>query len=602
MSIIALIRRHDALRGLPRWLVMMIAAATASLGLITYAAARRQELAPEILIALAWFFVTLFFLTDRDRRRCAAFDLTLPIPARRIWLAHVTAVTIAGMVSLAIIVGIISGALRLLDRIDAGLVDSVLGVSGLLQLPAGLLLLVAWRESSWRDRAGDEVGKRYWPGSLFQVLVVLALVLLLSQRPPASALLLLAPALILLTRTWRGLPAVITLEAPGATAGMRQPLARPASFDTEGGVHGGLLLAVTVLTGTAKHFAALLFGYLFLLFFGAVLGGLFPDLLPIRLTFLPITVYMIFAMVGKPLQLLAPFDALPVSRQRLLAILMLPCVLLLSVGYVIGETTHRLGGFRQERLRVLQAEEADMLVVPTFVCEIARDGAPPPAVAPWGESHQVWSAPLAKGLDARIYSPFSAPSGCSPEFFAWQLARAVEAVYGVALPDEELQRRYLRVDGAGALRVRSEMVLGENRIAIREHYPDLRSKRSAPWFLILLGLATLLSLVLLPPYFSGFRAAHSDTRRNVAFGVILVLVMVVHLGVYALLMAGVIQDYLLSGGVELLARHLDSTIPGARIYFGLILVLVAAAAWRWAARSFERAELTPKRRGSFLDP
>ena len=602
MSILALIRRHDALRGLPRWLVMMLAAATASLGLITYAAARRQALEPELLIALAWLFVSLFFVTDRDRRRCTALDLTLPIPSRRIWLAHVAAVTLAGLFSLLLIVGIIDGALRVLDDFGADFVDSLFAVSGLWQLPAGLLLLVAWRESAWKDRTGDATGKRYWPQGLLQAGLILALILLLSKRPPATALLLLVPALILLARTWRHLPAVISLEAPGRASDARRPLARPAAFDTSGGAPGQLLLGGAVLVGTAKHAAALALGYLFLIFFGAVLGGLFPDLLEIRLSFLPITIYMIFALVGKPLQMLAPFDALPVSRQRLLGLLLLPCILLLGLGFLVGEVKHRLDDPHPEALRVLYAEQGDMLVVPIAVCEIDWRGAPPAATAPWGERHEVWSAPLVKGSRARIYSPFSAPSGCSPEFFAWQLARAGEAVYGVELSAEELQRRFLQVDATGNLRVREEMIAGEDGIALSAAYPDLRARRGAPWFAISLGLSTMITLLLLPAYFRGFRAGLSEVRRNTAFAVILVALISLHLGVYALLMAGIIQDYVLAAGVEILARQGEEAIPGGRFLFMLVVVLATAGAWSLAVRSFEKTELTPKRQGACLMP
>jgi hypothetical protein len=590
MSMLALIRRHDVIRGLPRWLTILTAGATALLGLITYSAARGLTTAPELLIALIWLFAASYVLGGQDRRRCGDLEATLPIPARRLWLANLAALLTAGLISLALIIGLSSGALRLLDGLERGLVRPFPEPRDLLLLSSGFLLLLAWRESDHRDRPAN------WTDGLFQLVVILALILVLTSRPTASFLLLLLPALLLLWRSWRSLPAAFEARRPARGVRTSPPRIGTAAggFETGGGAPPLLLQTSTLLLATAKHPAALVLGYGFLFGFGLLLGGIYTDLVKIRLTFLPITAYLIVTLMGKPLQLLGSFDSLPLSRRRMLGLLLLPCVGLLGLGFLAGDLGARHGGSDRERIRFLRTEEADLLVVPGAVCELAFDGLAPPAESPWGESHPVWSAEIMKGSRVRIYSPFSAPAGSSPRFFAWQLSRAAKAVYGVDLDPETLQERFLEHNAAGALRIREEQVLADEFIALVAQYPELRPLRGAPWFPLLIGLATLAALLLMPPYLRSFRAGLKDSRRNVALFTMLGGLLLLHLGVFSLLMAGLVQDFLLGDVVEILFRGIETAWPAARLGFWLVMILSLAGAWRIALRAFARAELPAK--------
>ncbi len=587
MSILALIWRHDAIRGLPRWLMILTAGATLLLGIITYSAARGMTPAFDLPLALTWLFASSHVLIGRDRRRCGELEATLPISARRLWLAHLAALLAADLISLILIVGLSFGVLGFLQGLEEGLARPFPTASDLLLLVSGFLLLLAWRESDHGIRPVTRVG------GLLQLATILALILVLAQRPAASFLLLLLPAIVLFWRSWRGLPAVFESRRRG-----RPRSARPertgtaaAGFETGGGAPAPIIQSMTLLFTTAKHPAALLLGYGFLFGFGMVQGGISADLMNIRLNYVPMTAYMILAMTAKPLQILGPFEALPLSRRRMLAILLLPCLGLLSLGYLAGRIGAEPGS---DRIRYLRTEEADLLVVPRSACELAWDGIAPPIESPWGESHPVWSSELVKGSSVRIYSPFSAPAGSSPRYFAWQLSRAAKAIYGVDLDQDELRRRFLERDTSGALRIRAERCRDGEFIALSAEYDGLRPVRGAPWFPLLIGLATLVSLLLLPPYLRSFRANLSDGRRNLAFAVMLTGLIVVHLGVYVLLMTGLIQDYLLSGVVEILARRIEVVWPAARFGFWFLMILSLAGAWRLALRSFSRAELPAK--------
>lgn len=166
-------------------------------------------------------------------------------------------------------------------------------------------------------------------------------------------------------------------------------------------------------------------------------------------------------------------------------------------------------------------------------------------------------------------------------------------MHGVAIPAAELSQRYLIHDGDGALRVREADLTGCCHLALHADYPELTTPRGAPWFPLLIGLATVATLLLLRFYFRSFRVNLSGARRNLYLFGILAVLLLLHLGVYSLLMMGVVNDYVLSGGFEILSRKAEAALPGARILFWMMVLLGTAGAWRLALRGFERAELEP---------
>jgi adenosylhomocysteine nucleosidase len=50
---------------------------------------------------LIWFSISPFLIFGKARERCHALDLALPIPARRLWLAHVSVLILLGLAFLA---------------------------------------------------------------------------------------------------------------------------------------------------------------------------------------------------------------------------------------------------------------------------------------------------------------------------------------------------------------------------------------------------------------------------------------------------------------------------------------------------------------------
>ncbi len=587
---LSLIRRHSAIRGLTRWLMLMAAGATMLLGVVTYAGTRDRLLDPQYLLAYAWLFTGLIFMLGHDRRRCSAFDLTLPLTSRQIWLAHLAAVLSIGFLSLAVIGGITAGLLALLGRAGSPLSRPDVGLAGLLLLPAGLVLLVSLREMFWRNRGGLATAGQNRIVSLLQLIGILGLILILSRYGLWTVLLLLLPSLFLFRRVWLSLPAGIGLEEDGGSSGSRAPLSRPSDLDIDGGLPRSILLWISVVRSTAKNGPALLLGNGFIVFFGMMLGGL-PMIFggqPVLL--LPFTVYILFALVAKPLQMLGMYASLPISRERLLVMLLLPGMIFLSFGYCVGKISAAILGKQTDLIGIVREDDGDRLRVPTAICELTR-GELPSVTAPWHESHEAQRKTIIGGTD--IYSPFSTPVGCSEEYFAWQLGRAMEAVYGVTITAEELQHRYLTTDEQGALRVREDQLAEKLAITLVDDYPELRKRSWAPWYLVLVGGAGLATLLLLPWYLGRFRALHSDSSRNRRMIVVLALLIMAHSAAYAFLSGKGAEA--LTGSLEIVSRTAGNTVPGASWIFLLLMAGAISVAWRWALRSFAVAELPTRR-------
>jgi len=177
----------------------------------------------------------------------------------------------------------------------------------------------------------------------------------------------------------------------------------------------------------------------------------------VQLTYVILTAYMLFSYIWAPMSQLYLIDALPIRRRHLFALITLPSFVALLLGYGAGRVGFSfvdsgrplIAYDRTEWPRLCPPNRAThpLLRVPGEFCRIAWDGRPPDITAPWGESHAALNFPVFKGSRAVVYSPFHTPEGCSQDFAAWQIGRAVEAVYGKSLPLGEVKERYLAGGG-----------------------------------------------------------------------------------------------------------------------------------------------------------
>jgi len=258
----------------------------------------------------------------------------------------------------------------------------------------------------------------------------------------------------------------------------------------------------------------------------------------------------------------------------------------LAVGYGAGrvalEYLDRAQPKPLDLIRLIQDREDGnfYLWVPYDAVKIAWDGRVPDAEAPWGESHKAWSRQLIFASPARMYSPYSTPPGSSVDFVAWQMSRAVEAVYGETIPPDELKERYLRERTAGGAALIPE------RLHLAADYSRLRPIRAAgPVFPVVLGLSFALWMLSLAVYFQAFRAGVSNGKR-IATGFGLLALMM--LGWLAVLFGPIVR--IVDGGafnfvLTVVVRNAgESAAATAAVWIAMIAVAIASyyvALWRF---------------------
>jgi hypothetical protein len=291
-------------------------------------------------------------------------------------------------------------------------------------------------------------------------------------------------------------------------------------------------------------------------------------------------------------------DGLPVSRRRVLGVMVFPYFFVTVLGYGVGRVTMEY--LERERPKTLEAirfagdrENANYyLYVPYNAMRISWDGRVPDTVAPWGETHEAWSTPLFPGSRWKLYTPYHTPPGSSTDYVAWQMSRAVEAVYGESISPEELRERYLETRDHGGAALKTD------RLTIDADYPNLKRIRTAgPAFPVVMALTFSLWMLALAIYFRAFRAGIPNRRRMT---VVFVLFAVTMLGWLAAAL-GPILRILNTPAVNafltiVLRRAGESAAATAGIW--VASVAVSLAAYRLALSRLERAEAIQERKAA----
>jgi hypothetical protein len=340
--------------------------------------------------------------------------------------------------------------------------------------------------------------------------------------------------------------------------------------------------------------------YPFVLLFGALLSGLDGRWIEdsMRFNYIWMTAYTLIAFTMHPPKQIYMIDGLPVSRRRILNVMTLPLMIILLVGYGAGQITLQyLGRAHPKPLEVIHLVKSNKdgnyyTRVPYSALRIAWDGAVPDIVAPWGETQKVWSGHPVFALPAKLYSPYSTPPGSSIDFVAWQLSRAVEAVYGETIPADDIKERYLteRPDGAAALIA--------TRLQISADYPQLRPIRNAgPVLPVVVGLSYSLWMLSLAVYFQAFRAGISNGKRMAtAFG-LLALMMLGWLAVIFGPVVRLISGGYFNGGLTVALRMAgESNVATAAVWVSM--VALSAVSYRVALLRFGKAEAIRERKAS----
>jgi hypothetical protein len=138
------------------------------------------------------------------------------------------------------------------------------------------------------------------------------------------------------------------------------------------------------------------------------------------------------------LESMAEFDPLPISRSVLWAHVAGPIIVSMSLGAGAAMAVFLLNPTPFTQIRF----DDCCVKVPWDYLVLSPDGRAPTVASPWGETYTPQSRPLWRGRPISLYDPYEVGPESSPGFVEFQMRRAVEAVYGIPVPDRLLNPTY----------------------------------------------------------------------------------------------------------------------------------------------------------------
>jgi hypothetical protein len=293
----------------------------------------------------------------------------------------------------------------------------------------------------------------------------------------------------------------------------------------------------------------------------------------------------VFAITAAALQRLWLFDHLPISRARILAILLAPQVLCLAVGFGAGRILVATMRVPVEPVAFeSKAECYGLRVLPRFFA-VAWDGKPAPVVAPSGESHTPQARRVLAGLPLALYKPYETPAGSSLDYVAWQLERATAATFGQTVPAGALRQRYLTADADGRVAVKGET------LTLAADHPSWRVAPARGALALQILLVGLLAFAGLASYARCLRADVRPGLRRAAFGLILTVLMILHLWPYFQAALLDLEPEMGPAFLVILSGWIASALPGGVVTFWVLTLVALAVAVRGVASVMARMEL-----------
>lgn len=593
------IRQHSVIRSLWRWIPLIIGGGTFLFGITMFLHLGFPGSAPGpfswdyiIWVFILWKGFSAFLYTPPGRERCSLFTVGLPIPARELWLAHLAASILATWVLLAIGIGLIAALQWLYESVflhnPVAMTPGFLTMS--IQFGAGFLLGVVILQTAAPARQSIPLDRKYFFRTFSCLLGIPTIILILSALPLIFAVVPVVIAAILAYRVYHSLPESLSV-APSAAVPSDRPSAESASqADGPGPLAVGpkwrLYLKLYRILTIHPILAAIPLVFVFLM--GAIqsdfstlwLGG--DD---IRFTYVVLTGYMLMATIAVPMNQLHMLDGLPVSRHRILALIIIPVFLILSLGYGAGNYFASMGSTQVNLIEYRESDSRFHLSVPYSTWRIAWDGVPPVISSPWGESHRGASTvPLYRGSRIALYSPFSTPEGSSADFVALQMSRAIESIYGKAIPLEEIRDRYLAVGPEG------RVALKKAGFNLLEDYPGLRPAWTGPLFPLILMAVGLFFTGYFLVYMRTFRIGTSESFRKGVFLGLLVVAMGLHVSQIVAAIIGWARPEVTAGFWQIILRDLVENHPMAGPGIWVISALALFGAFRTLQARFGRIE------------
>ncbi|MDH3628361.1 MAG: hypothetical protein OES25_12020 [Acidobacteriota bacterium] len=579
MSLARLARRRTW-RMLPIWALATGVNTSVLLGLLAFRAASQEKtISTLMLIWVCWVGVATYLVFADARTRCSHFEMSLPVRARQLWANHLGSLLVGGFVNIGLALLVVAAHRLLLLRVNSDvsywslcvvLVTGVVLATLLLQLPRPTLA-----------RIPVNVGTVAW------AIVVLCgtpwLLGLAATAGPAAVAGLAVVVAILAIVIYRAVPptySLIPLEAQspekvGATS--LSPSTRTSR----------LLVPLTIarcVSAGAKELAAVP-----IIFLGGVIlgGGLLAfgaGERELRFLYIPMAIYMMFAVIGPRLASLHYLDPLPISRRPLIAMLVVPYFLIVCLGYGCGAF---LAAERRSQLEYVNFEEGEsgyQVTIPLRTYGFSRDGTVQPVVSPWGESHTPELLTPLKWSSVAVYSPFGTSNTSSTRFVALQISRAARAVYTAEITPETIEQRYLTTNADG------DVIPRGDGLTLRQDFPDLRAA-SGPMLPVLVTLVTVPWLLLVALLLRAYRPGVREwVRQTIVWGGLAGL-LAFWIWTSMTTLFGVMRPWAMRALVEIPMLRLGQSALGSFGVWVAAFGMLAAAYWI-AQAQFRRMEIT----------
>jgi len=601
----ALVRRDPALRLMGRWTVMSVLSGTAVANIRMAVGAATLHDAPGapptlrlLTILVLWVPVGVYAIYAALEKRCHRVDLALPIPGRSLWLSHTLAMAVATLgvlAATAVIAAFAEWGFAQLTGVGAGAVaESVVPLA--LKLGSISMLAVVGLQAVSSSSSRLTRSARHVVVSILLAVGVLGLTMLLDAAPLALALVPLAAAGVLVFAASRSVaPALVLSPAHAGVggAGVAQSGRGVAAWTDAGAARPGRspwLLIVTVYRSVSKMPASPILGFPFVFLMGAILSGYYRAWRgdeSLRFLMVVLAAYMLMAFSALPPRKLYAVDAFPVRRRLVFAVLVLPLIFVLSLGYAVGRVGADARENERELIEFVEIEGSHRVRVPIEYTSVSWGGRPPRNESPWGESAEPWSTHMYEGSHVVLYSPFTVGDTASIDFAALQLSRAVEAVHGEAIPADEIRDRLLVEDDRGRARPRG----GE--LKLRDAYPYLRARKRGPVFPVITLASCGLWLLVFAVYLRALRAGVPERLKKRLPWIIMAVLLGAHLLQYAFAMAGIGDAWAFAGFLEIVIARAAEAVPAGRVLIWIVCGALLAAIYRIAERQFERVESLP---------
>ncbi|MCP4574359.1 MAG: hypothetical protein GY838_18550 [bacterium] len=576
------VRSHPLLRAMPK--SALVAASTASVGLnlvaferATRGAVLGLEFGDLLQFVLLLGALSLLVLNDTGRRG-GDWALGLPVTARELWTDHARALLLAAVLMLLTMAAVVAGFTVLISRLSrSGLVETGTVLLHFVR-PGAVLVSLSLFLAAWRSPLADPAAAPGW--HRLRILLAagsLAVLAILAVLPMAWAA---APVLVTGAMAWRAraaLPDVLTKAETRSDGSVAGPV----------GVHrrSGGAVHHMVLRQLFKWPATWILGLPMILLLGLVVGGVAnraEDADFAQFFNIWITIYLLVAFIMHFLENVGRVDHLPVSRGLLLRWLLLPGMVTVTVGGLVGAAVDQLD---REPVESMVYDDADVgLRVPTDTWEVVWGDPPAAVTAPWGETVAPTSLEIVRGLPLGLWKPFTTDAGSSPDFVAWQIARAVSRTHGIEVEPDVIRDRYLTVDPDG------RVATGEQGLTLVADGLVPTRGQIGPVVALLLGSVIVGSLLTAWSIFRYLGPGATRRRVRTVFWIHMGLLMVLHLGGYGLLMTRTVTEWAVGGLVRGWAAELAGLGILGWVLPWLAIPLLAWPAWRLCARAFARVE------------